>query len=433
MGNLGIPNAAGAARPTGVLSVQLVYIPARLGWILLTVLTVALFATGVSYNFSGLTATADERSLFDMGLSLESYAWYLIILNLLVILAHIVIGAVVFFRCSNRQIGLLIATALVCNGALLPLAALRDIGGAPALWTALANGIIFLGLFTSLTMLYVFPDGRFVPGWTTLLAGSWAVLAFLAVYFPDSKASFTGWPFLFQVAGFLIWSGIGVFAQIFRYLNVSGPVQRQQTKWALLGLAAAVLGPVILFISFGSADGASLAPNILYQRVGASIFTVSFVFRTLATTVFRIAILLFPISFAIAILRYRLWDIDVLINRTLVYGSLTGLLALMYFLSVLILGRVFRFVTGERQFAIVISTLAIAALFNPLRNRIQTGIDRRFYRRKYDAERALEEFSAALRDEVQIESLSQLLLDLIHETMQPEQVSIWLKDSEDEH
>ena len=135
------------------------------------------------------------------------------------------------------------------------------------------------------------------------------------------------------------------------------------------------------------------------------------------------------IALGIAVLRYRLFDIDVIINRTLVYGTLTTVLVLTYFGSVVLLQQFFRAFIGERsQLAVVASTLAIAALFQPLRRRIQATIDRRFYRRKYDATRILTAFSAHLRDEVDLDTLSSHLVTVVEETMQPSHVSLWLRD-----
>jgi len=145
---------------------------------------------------------------------------------------------------------------------------------------------------------------------------------------------------------------------------------------------------------------------------------------------FALSFMLIPLSIGVAVLRSHLFDIDVVINRTLVYGSLTALLALVYLGGVTATQAIFRTLTGEQeqpQLAIVVSTLIIAALFNPLRRRIQAFIDRRFYRRKYDARKTLEAFSAKLRNETDLDALSDDLVGVVRETMQPASVSLWLR------
>jgi hypothetical protein len=145
---------------------------------------------------------------------------------------------------------------------------------------------------------------------------------------------------------------------------------------------------------------------------------------------FGLSVITLPAAIGIAILRYRLYDINVVINRTLVYGSLTALLGLVYLGGVATTQAIFRILTGQEhqpQLAIVASTLVIAALFNPLRRRIQFFIDRRFYRRKYDARKTLESISAKLRDETDLESLNDELVGVVRETMQPAYVSLWLR------
>jgi hypothetical protein len=153
--------------------------------------------------------------------------------------------------------------------------------------------------------------------------------------------------------------------------------------------------------------------------------------RSLANPTISSAMLI-PLSIGVAVLRSRLFDIDVLINRTLVYGSLTATLLALYFGGIVVLQRLFVVLTGERStLAVVASTLVIAALFNPFRRRIQTFIDRRFYRRKYDARKTLEAFSEKLRDEVDLEALSDDLVGMVAETMQPTHASLWLRPATD--
>jgi hypothetical protein len=193
---------------------------------------------------------------------------------------------------------------------------------------------------------------------------------------------------------------------VFVRLASAGGRERQQIKW--FAYAAAVLVGALLF---------GLSPGQLQGT-----WTWSVVVVTGLSGV--------PVAVGIAILRYRLYDIDVLINRTLVYGVLTGILALVYFGGVTATHTIFRTLTGQErqsQLAIVISTLVIAALFNPLRRRIQSFIDRRFYRKKYDAAKTLEAFSAKLRDETDLDALSDDLVGVVRETMQPAHVSLWLR------
>ncbi len=138
-----------------------------------------------------------------------------------------------------------------------------------------------------------------------------------------------------------------------------------------------------------------------------------------------------PVTIGVAILRYRLWDIDVVIRKTLVYAVLTALLALVYLGGVILLQRLFGSVTGVEQspLAVVVSTLVIAALFVPLRRRIQNGIDRRFYREKYNAQQALAQFSQTARNETNVDALNGELVRIVQETMQPERVSIWMRET----
>jgi len=204
--------------------------------------------------------------------------------------------------------------------------------------------------------------------------------------------------------------------QLYRYRRVSSPIERQQTKWVVFGIAVLVTiyvsGSVLYLIFPVLAE-----PGSLYS---------------LAYLVVQSCLPLFiPLSFGFAMLRYRLWDIDVLINRTLVYGALTVSLTAIYVGLVIGLQALLRgLISQDNSAAIVLSTLSIAALFQPLRQGIQRSIDRRFYRRKYDAAKTLAAFSSALRQEVDLDQLREQLLAVAQETMQPAHVSLWLRTSE---
>ena len=214
-----------------------------------------------------------------------------------------------------------------------------------------------------------------------------------------------------------------MLAQVYRYRRRASLLERQQTKWVVGGVTAALAGltlavlipPLLLPGSVGSMDApVANLQGLLYHLVFMSFVSIG-------------AVLLIPLSVTLAILRFRLWDVDPVINQTLVYGVLSVALVGLYGGGVVVLQQLFHALTGQQSpLAVVGSTLASVVLFQPLRVRIQAGIDRRFYRRKYDAATTLQSFSAKLRDEVDLDTLTQELLAVVEETVQPAHVSLWL-------
>jgi hypothetical protein len=280
-------------------------------------------------------------------------------------------------------------------------------------WWLPAKSVQVLGEVCAVLFFLLFPGGRFVPRWTR-----WIGVVFLAFQIPTDLVPnlYSRSPALESVQG-LVFVGflvIIVWSQIYRYRKVSAAEQRRQTKWVVFGTTVAIAGlfvvvlPFSLFLTWPGGD----QPLVLL----------------VINTGLALSMLLIPLSIGVAVLRSRLFDIDFVINRTLVYGPLTAMLVLLYVVCVVSLQYAFRTLTGqESQIAIVASTLAIAALFNPLRRRIQSFIDRRFYRRKYDAAKTLETFSAKLRDETDLDALRDDLTSVVRETMQPAHVSLWLR------
>ena len=286
-----------------------------------------------------------------------------------------------------------------------------------------------LPIINGLTVFYIllFPTGR-LPGrrWRWL---GWLTVAFivvgviLAAFSPGALLGMLG-PIrnplgvegftsvykavLFTMAPFLtVAAALAVFMRLRRAVGV----ERQQIKWFTYAAAATVIATILAYIVPGVIDTPTW-----FQRVGFAL--------NIAT------IPAIPVAIGIAILRYRLYDIDVVVNRTLVYGALTVMLAGVYLGGVAATEAIFRALTGQEkqsQLAIVVSTLLIAALFNPLRRRMQGFIDRRFYRRKYDAAKTLAAFSANLRDETDLAALSEDMVGMVRETMQPAHVSLWLR------
>jgi hypothetical protein len=290
-----------------------------------------------------------------------------------------------------------------------------------AAWFASWSWTILVYLPTSFLLL-LFPDGRLPsPRWRPVaLCAVLGLIGFVAGTalqpgplgdFPQIMNPYgVDSPILDAVAltGVILASASMVASAISLIVRMrrAGRAQRQQIKWLAYGGAIVV----------GSVFASSVISTIWSPDVGIALISLS--------------LLGLPIFTGVAIARYRLYNIDVIINRTLVYGALTAALVAVYFGGVAATEAVVRTLTGQEQqpqLAIVVSTLVIAALFNPLRRHIQAFIDRRFYRRKYDARKTLEAFSAKLRDETDLDALSGDLIGVVRETMQPAHVSLWLR------
>lgn len=210
----------------------------------------------------------------------------------------------------------------------------------------------------------------------------------------------------------------GVYAQIMRFRYFSSPTQQQQTKWIVFGFSVTL----ITLIAIGL-----LVRSIVFdtRTPGGMVFLLT------GITAVLIALALAPITVMVSILQYRLWDIDLIIRRTLSYAVLSGLLAMIYFSGVTVTQAIISNLTQQfSTISIIFSTLAIAALFNPLRQSIQQFIDQRFNRSKYDAEKVLAGFANAAQSQTDLEQLSQDLVAAAQITLQPEQVSLWLKPLE---
>jgi hypothetical protein len=357
---------------------------------------------------SGRLTPEGAQDLQQFGISPEFYAAYVGVgLSTVVTLVFFAVAAVIFWRRSEDRMALFASFTLLIFGG----AAINDVANAnPAFWfpSPLLNyvGQVSFGVF-----FYLFPDGRFVPSWTRWLAVASALLFVPDVFFEDSPLAALTDPL------FVVFIGSLVFAQVYRYARVSSPTQRQQTKWVVFGFSAALAGFV--------------ATILLYEAVPA-IGRYGPLGEMVGETVVYGFLLLIPLAIGVAILRSRLYDIDVLINRTLVYATLTATLALVYVGSVMLLrGLIFGFTGRPSQLTIVASTLAVAALFGPLRRRTQDLIDRRFYRRKYDAEKTLAKFGSKLRDETDLDQLGDELISVVRETVQPAHASLWLRPPED--
>jgi hypothetical protein len=289
-------------------------------------------------------------------------------------------------------------------------------------------------------LVLLFPDGR-LPSrrWRPLawLSGAVIVLESIAQgLLPGPMPDFggvrnpfglEGQPWVADAANaifvpFLLCILVSAVSLILRYRRSGGEV-RQQIKW--IAFAASLLGLVFVSVMISSVILSFFAPETLESTTETSPVWLDLVFYVMLLSFAGV-----PVAVGFAVLRYRLYNIDLLINRTLVYGSLTTMLAAVYFGGVATTQAIIRALTGQAeqpQLAIVVSTLVIAALYNPLRRHTQSFIDRRFYRRKYDAAKTLAAFNARLRDETDLAALNDELVSVVAETMQPAHVSLWLR------
>jgi hypothetical protein len=299
---------------------------------------------------------AGVRALRDVGLSLDSYALLNVVIDKIGDLVWFAVGTLIFLRRSYDRMALLVSLFLVAFGTVTV-----DITDADALvssqpaWWLPVRGVEIVGEVCVVLFFLLFPGGRFVPHWTRWLAVAFIAYVVSDIPFPElysgslALESVSQWVFIGMVV-ILLWS------QVYRYRRVSSPAQRQQTKWVVFGttLAVAATFPFQLPLDFNLVGG-DTPLVLLVLNMG-----------------FTLSLLLVPFSISVAVLRSHLFDIDVVINRTLVYGSLTAMLIGLYFGGIVVLQRAFVALTGERStLAVVASTLAIAALFNPLRRRVQ--------------------------------------------------------------
>jgi hypothetical protein len=339
------------------------------------------------------------------------------------------VGAIIASRRTHNPIGWLLCVSGLVFGAVMfateyAIYALLVAPGTLPAGEALisVNPLWVLGFNLFVLMLILFPTGKLPRSrwrWVGYLYTAIALVEVVAMFFlpgPLEGLVLMKNPFGIeglpigrkQVQALIFTGGLVASGSLIWRLRRGSWVERQQIKW--LAYAAAI------------ATGGNILAYTPPEAIGAPWVT------TVGHVVVELGVLGIPISIGIAILRYRLYEIDTLINRTLVYASLTVTLIAIYFSGIVVLQRVFVVLTGEKStLAVVASTLVIAALFNPLRRRIQSFIDRRFYRRKYDAAKTLETFSTQLRDETDLEALRGDLVGVVRETMQPAHVSLWLR------
>ena len=369
--------------------------------LMLLCLTIVLFVVAMVFLFGGddfsrvVWGLPGAPGLWALGFSVAGYpitrrhpdnpvGWCLMVAGVASGLAVLGTG-VPYAGDPNGPVLLLMNFWVVSVGALCTAVVLFPSGSPPSRWWWAFLGVVWVtGSLEYFKAYPTSPGFAFLPEWL------------------DALAAPTNIVFQFCL-------GVQFLALLARWRR-SRPVERLQLKWVVYGVTLAGATALVVEVVL-----ANLVP-ILYLP---------------GTFVLSIVVLMVPAGIGVAMLRYRLYDIDAVINLTLVYAVLSATLAAVYFGGIVLLQRIFAGFTGHEklpQFAIVASTLVIAALFDPLRHRIQSFIDRRFYRRKYDARQTLEIFGSRLRQETNLDTLGGDLVALVRETMQPEHVSLWLRE-----
>ncbi|MDQ3659914.1 MAG: hypothetical protein M3454_02395 [Actinomycetota bacterium] len=389
-------------------------------WRVLVATTLGLFALSVPARYAELEAVAEAAERNHPGLLSGFWgtisapgAYPGIVLSLevtfVVGLALASAGIAVGGRADWRN---LFFSAVFVTYSVWVTPTLDALSGGPLLRHA-ASMVQATGLIFAIHFFLLFPDGRFVPRWTRVSSAFWIVYTLAWGVQPDAWYSLID-PFevpLLIFAALMTGWITGLIAQLTRYRRNASSQQCAQTKWVILAVAGAVAGYGTVYL-----------PGVFIAETGAA----RVAFDLFHVPVFWV--LAMPISFALCIsmLRYHLFDFPTAINRTLVYASLTTTLALTYIGMVTLLGQILHSLAGSSNLAIAGSTLTVSALFRPARSRIQEVIDRRFYRKRYDAAQALDTFTTRLREEIDLASLETELLALVNQTMQPTHASLWL-------
>lgn len=396
------------------------------GWIIFALVCVGVCVASLAARYDLLHhPAADLRAeLASLGISPEFHAAYNIALESLVAASYFGMAALIAWRKPRDTAALTIALALVTFGAALPGTIYAILNDQP-IWIQPYGFLQILGWMMLLIFAFVFPNGRFVPNWTLPLVIPWAAWVIGFFLFAGVVTDRYPWIVGLAFAIWALWFVVGAAAQYYRYIWVSTWVERQQTKWVVFGFLGMLLGIfVTVLYHVASLTGLLSGSTTIALRFAAVIL--------LCATA-----LLVPLTVGIALLRHRLFNVDVLINRTLVYGSLTVLLASAYFVTVVLLGVLFSAISHQStqgsEVAITLSTLFIATLFQPLRGKIQRGINQRFYRSTYDAARTVEAFAAKLPGLVDIEHLTDGVLSTVEETMRPAFATLWLLDTPRQH
>src|SRR5215218_3378855 len=413
--------SANALRLSGRLLVV-----ARALWIVIALVTVSLFIAAVPAEFAqlrvpcqtaacptGQLPPAGLRALEDLGLSLDSFAAYSVAMDAVFAAVYGAVAALIFWRKSEDRMGLFVSLALVTFGtATLPVT-MATLAARHPVWEVPVAFFHFLGSASFGLFLYLFPEGRFVPRWTRWVALVWIGWQVPRYFFPDWYLNPDTWYLWAEAVVWLSALGTAVYSQVHRYRRASNPVQRQQIKWVVFGISVALVLFLGMFLALSALAPTPASPGALLAHLIGYTF------------VSYLALLFIPVSIGIAMLRHSLFDVDVVINRTLVYGTLTAGVVLLYVLVVAGLGALLQ-LRGNLIISLIATGLA-AVLFAPLRERLQRGVNRLMYGERDDPYAVLSRLGSRLESTPAHDAVLPAVIRTVQEALKLPYAEIELK------
>lgn len=398
----------------------------RVVQVIVICLTIGLFVASIPLNYEqrnticrtgtcppGQLTTASEQALNEIGMSVDTLVKITIALDILVAVIFAISAIVIFVRKPGDALSLFVTMMLITFGTATFTAGIQGISQANASLSWLTSTIAMIGNLGIIAFLFIFPSGRFVPRWTSLILMAWILFQLPRYYIPDSFLNLSNTsPILYNLL-FTIGVLSGVGNQIYRYRRVSDAIERQQTKWVVYGLGIGIGGYIVVrLLSIFVPD-----PNGSGLPIALALLIVSDLFM-----------LLLPISIAVAVVRYRLWDINPIINRTIVYGMLSASTIALYVLAVGIASRTFQ----EANFIVAfIATGVVAILFEPLRERLQRAVNRLMYGERDDPATVLARLSRRLDSALAPDSVLQTIVETLSQTLRLPYAAISLFSAED--
>jgi signal transduction histidine kinase len=376
-------------------------------------LTISLFVASIPIEFaqlqlgcptsycasSGGIAPVELSLLENLGISPGFFAAYGIALELIFALVFVVVAALIFWRKSSDRQALFVSLALLLFGTATQTSALQALVATHPSWRLPVDSLHFLGSASFSLFLFIFPDGRFVPRWTRWVALVWIAWLFPRYWLPNWPPSGLALPNL------VVWLsalGSAVYSQVYRFRKISNRVQRQQTKWVVFGIGMGLaLFIIVNIVVSATAPVPTSASKLTTLMVGAALMNG--------------ALLLIPLSIGVAVLRYHLFDIDLLINRTLVYGALIVIVTGLYILLVGMVGVLFQSVGNS--FLVILATGLIAVLFQPLRQSLQRGINHFMYGERDDPYAVLSRLSQRLEATLAPEAVLPTIVETIAQSL----------------